>query len=120
MRDIILVAEDEEDAREAFVELLQILKEDIKILQAGSREEALAIIDATENLALVFTDLRMPRTGDGEAVAKAAQAKDIKVVVISGTPEDLSSEVGEKCLDVITKPVSSEQIAAPLNKIWTN
>lgn len=60
----------------------------------------------------------MPDIGDGEAVAVEAQKKGIKVIVYSGTLNDLSADVRANCLGVYEKPLEAVEIADAINSLF--
>lgn len=100
----ILIVEDQEVAREAYVDRLEVFCEnEVEIYQASTREEALRQIEEIDDLKLVFTDLRIPNHGDGEAVAKKAQKRGIKVIIYSSSTNDLSEDTKGKCFAVLVK-----------------
>lgn len=99
----ILVVEDDIDAREVIITAIESSFPDIETAQAATRDEALANIKGPNNLDGVITDLRVPKSGDGEAIIEAALQKGLRVIVISGTIDDLSEEVKKKCIAVFLK-----------------
>ena len=103
MTDKILVADDTKPVLDTFVRGLEHFCEGLKILQAGTRKQALAVIAENDDLKVVVTDLCMPHSSDGEAVAGAALEKGIKVIVLSSSVRNLSEEVGERCFRVLDK-----------------
>lgn len=106
----MLVAEDDLDDRDGRVMLLELNLKEVEVLVAATRREALDIIAACDDLSVVMTDLRMPAEGDGEAVAKAALEKGIKVIIVSGTVNDLSEETSSRCHAVFTKPCNPPEL----------
>ncbi len=103
MANKILVAEDVGELRSTEVIHFGMYCKGVEILQAATKEEALLVIENTDGLKVVVTDLRMPDAGDGEAVARAAQQKGIKVIILSGTLTDLSEDVRSNCIAVFDK-----------------
>lgn len=99
MLKCILIAEDNDALRN---ELAAILRKNTEVFEAQDKEQALEILK-TEKIDAVLTDLHMPYRGDGEAVAQAALAKNIRVVVLSTLPESLSPEIKVKCAGVFKK-----------------
>jgi two-component system, response regulator PdtaR len=65
----------------------------LQVLEASNADEALAILESSLPVHLLFTDVRMPGPIDGIALAKLAQAKfpQLKLIIASsrqleGTP----------------------------------
>jgi len=115
----ILVAEDDLEDRDGRVMLLELSLEeiDVEVLVAATRQEALDIIAECDDLSVVMTDLRMPEEGDGEAVAKTALDKGIKVIVLSGTVRDLSKETSSRCHAVFTKPCEPRKLIESVREV---
>lgn len=115
----ILVAEDDVCLQETLVVFLKECCDNVELMAVATREEALSIIASTDDIAVVVTDLRMPDFGDGEAVAQVAQQKGIKVIILSGTPNDLSEKIRDNCLAVLNKrPSSSKEVATIINGLF--
>ena len=103
MANTILVAEDDTEWQEIICTDIERNCNDVELKVAATREEALAVIAKTSGIKVVVTDLRMPGVGDGEYVAAAAQQKGIKVIVLSGTLDDLSKTVRGNCVALFSK-----------------
>jgi two-component system, response regulator PdtaR len=80
---VILVVEDE-------VLIRMMLAEEFRgagyaVLEAANADEALAVMAASPDIALLFTDVRMPGSMDGLALVQWVRANrpDVKVVVSS-------------------------------------
>ncbi len=99
MRKNILIAEDNNALRN---ELAVMFHKNAEVFEAQDREQALEILE-NEKIDAVLTDLHMPHRGDGEAVARAAIEKNIRVVVLSTLPESLHADIRPKCAGVFKK-----------------
>ncbi|AYV47501.1 response regulator [Caulobacter flavus] len=92
-RPLILVVEDEPLVRALACDILE--DGGFRSLEAGSAREAIAIIAARTNIAILFTDVDMPGeiNGVGLAYLVSKQAPEVKIVVTSGagarTADDL-------------------------------
>lgn len=117
MTNKILVAEDDQGLRDTLVAWLERRCEGVEILIATNREDALALIEGSDNIAVATTDLRMPDVGDGEAVAEAALQKGIKVIVYSGTLTDLSDSVRGRCIALFDKNDRSNRASTVANAV---
>jgi CheY-like chemotaxis protein len=108
----ILVVDDDDDVRETACGLLKV--EGYTVLSAGGGREALALLDAHPDTALLFTDIVMPGGIDGFDLAERAKLKypRLRVIYTSGylmdegvwdgallrkpwTPDDLRSAMTE-------------------------
>lgn len=80
----ILVVEDEGLLRLAIVE--QLVDEGFIVFEAGSADQAIAILDANPVIRLVFTDVDMPGSMDGLMLAAAVRDRwpPVKIIVTSG------------------------------------
>ena len=119
MRNLLLIAEDDDTLRASLEANLERKLRDLvtTIITAASRDEAISALEQSGDvIACVLTDLRLPKFGDGEAIAKAALDRGSKVIVLSGTTGDLSAEVREQCLSVFTKDDASLDEIATLIK----
>jgi len=79
----ILVVDDEHGVREIIAEGLELAG--YNVLQAGSGEDALQILDRHPDLRLVVSDVRMPGISGIElARSIVATGRQLKVILISG------------------------------------
>jgi CheY-like chemotaxis protein len=87
----ILVVEDEILIRLMAAEALR--DAGFGVLEAGTADEALAILEKEASVDLVFADVRMPGTMDGIALARLLRKTrpDLKIAVASGYSPDWSS-----------------------------
>jgi CheY-like chemotaxis protein len=89
--DTILVVEDELLIRMMIVDALR--DAGLDVLEAGSADEALTILEGGAIVDLVFSDLRMPGTMDGIGLMMALRKSrpDLKLAVASGYSPDWPS-----------------------------
>lgn len=102
----ILVVEDEPGIRDALCKILQ--KEGYNVISATNGEEGINILQLNkDDIALVVTDLRMPKA-DGIELLRVAKtlAPEIKVILISGyaTVETAVDAMKDGACDFIEKP----------------
>ncbi len=109
---VILAVEDNEDvlalAREHLTEL------GYHVIAATSGEEALAALDQVENrVDLLFTDLVMPGSVNGLALAQALQARapHVPVLLTTGYNEELARGARVPGMDVLVKPYRRAELA---------
>jgi CheY-like chemotaxis protein len=83
----ILVAEDESMLRIIAVEMLE--DAGFQVFQAADGEEALALLKAHPRIALLISDIKMPRM-DGYALVRAglAHKPELRILLMTGYAED--------------------------------
>ena len=81
---VILIVEDEFLIREDAAET--IAKAGFGVVQAGSADEAIAILEARSDIHVVFTDIQMPGSMDGLKLARFVRDRwpPIKILATSG------------------------------------
>jgi len=100
---IVLLAEDEAFIRFGFAMFLEDME--FEVLQAASAVEAMEMIETNPQIELLFTDIRMPGTMDGERYPK------ILVMIASG---DFGRAVTMEQLrgtQIFHKPYDYQQVA---------
>lgn len=111
----ILVADDEVNLRRVLVALLR--RDGHEVVQASNGDEALAMLD--QELDVVITDLRMPKT-DGMGVLRAAARAIPHVPVIMVTAYGSVGQAVEAikagAFDYIEKPFEQDQIRTIVGK----
>jgi len=90
---VILIVEDEPLLRELTVEVVEAAG--FVALQAGDAEQAVALLEARADIAVVFTDVNMPGPMDGLDLAQAVHHRwpPIKILVASGQVRLQSSDL---------------------------
>ena len=80
----VLVVEDEALIRMSVVDELE--DAGFKVMEAGSSEEALRILNQTPDLRAIFTDIDMPGSMDGLKLAKLVRETqpDVAIILTSG------------------------------------
>ncbi len=79
----ILVVDDDPEVREILAETL--IEFGYRVVQAGSGEEALPMLDGLADIRLVISDVRMPGMSGLELVEQArARSPSLRVILISG------------------------------------
>jgi signal transduction histidine kinase/ActR/RegA family two-component response regulator len=105
----ILLAEDEALIRRALVRSLTLAGYDVTAVADG--EEALSVLQTTDDLVCVVSDLSMPRL-DGEALTRAVRVRfpNLPMVLLSGNREPAADlELGPRGR-FLTKPVAHRQL----------
>lgn len=98
-----LVVDDEVFARLFATQILE--DEGFETLEAGSTVEALDVLDTTDNVSLLITDVSMPGDQDGLALArKVAQTyPHVRTIIVSGVVQ----------LALSSRPSGSEFLSKP-------
>ena len=115
----VLLAEDNDDVRESTTEILAALGYDVLAVSSG--EEALLLFEKRrEEIDLLITDVVMPGMG-GKALADRAcrMKKDLKILFISGYPEEVIANHGviEKGIHYLQKPFSVSGISGKIREL---
>jgi CheY-like chemotaxis protein len=94
----------------------------MKVLTATTGREAIDLMEATSNLALVLMDIMMPEM-DGYQTIQVIRAKPMfrRLPIIALTAKAMKGD-REKCLeagasDYLAKPVNTEQLLSAL-RMW--
>ncbi len=120
--DRILVVDDEEPIREIVCSML-MAQGKYTCLQAGSGEEALALLESGEEFALMLSDLMM--TGmDGLALLERAKERTPEMPVVMVTAvHDISvalAAIRNGAYDYLLKPFEREQLLATVRRALEN
>ena len=115
--EVVLVVEDEDIVRLLVVEVLNDLG--YRVLEAGDGPSALRILQTSQRIDLLVTDVGLPEM-NGRQVADAALAKRpaLKVLFMTGYAESAAnSEFLEKGMQMIAKPFTMDKLAAKISGI---
>src|ERR1700712_534516 len=115
-RPVVLIVEDEFLLRMDAIDM--IASAGFEALEAVNADEAIAILEARPDIAVVFTDIQMPGSMDGLKLARAVRGRwpPIKIVATSG-------QIDVKAVDLpeggrfLPKPYSLPQITGVLLEI---
>jgi CheY-like chemotaxis protein len=115
-RPIILIVEDEILIRMDASDMIQ--EAGFEVVEAGSADEAIAILEGRPDITIVFTDIQMPGSMDGLKLAAAIRGRwpPIKIVATSGLLKILAVDLprGSRFL---SKPYSPAQIVDALRQV---
>lgn len=100
----LLVVDDEADVRYV---LVQALKRQYQVLDAGNVSEAMARAETLPSLQMLITDACLADGEDGMALAAALRERwpQLPVIIVSGLPQDPSQPLPAGCL-WLEKPIS--------------
>jgi DNA-binding NtrC family response regulator len=121
-QDIVLIVEDEENLRDILRMMLE--ENGIKVLEAVDGEEALEIFTAhKDEIAIVLSDLGLPRLGGWEAFLKMKEINpEVKGILASGyfNPDVRTQIIKSGAMDFIPKPYNSQRIIEMIRDILGN
>jgi CheY-like chemotaxis protein len=105
----ILIAEDEAMLRLLAVELLQ--DAGFEVFEAGDGVEALELLKANPQIALLVSDVKMPRM-DGYSLVEAGLAlrPDLKVLMMTGYAQNPPQMLAARDIQVLRKPFNLERL----------
>ena len=106
----ILVAEDEAMLRVIAVEMLE--DAGFQVFEAGDGAEALELLKAHPQIALLVSDIKMPRM-DGYALVEAGLAfrPDLKVLLMTGYAQSPPPQVMKaRDIQILHKPFNLERL----------
>lgn len=90
---VVLVVEDEMLLRMRAVDMVE--DAGYTSVEAVDAEEAVAILEARSDIALLFTDIQMPGSMDGLGLARAVHERwpPIKIILVSGQVKPGNTEI---------------------------
>ncbi len=105
----ILLVEDEVLIRVMVAE--QIRDAGLAVIEAGNADEAWAVLQSGAAVDLVFSDIRMPGSMDGLALAARVQALDpaLPIILASG---NAAPDVTKRHPVLVTKPYKVDEVVA--------
>jgi len=107
----VLVVDDDELVREMAATFLSL--QGYRVIEAGSGDEAVAVLDSSGQVDVVFTDLRMPGRLDGIGLARwvRAHCPGTRVLITSGHASGAQQVVEVSNGPLIPKPYRPEDVA---------
>ena len=113
----MLVVEDDDDVRTYVVEALAALG--YQVLEAAEAESALRLLGEHPNVKLLLTDVVMPGL-NGRKLAQEAKLRrpELKILYMTGYSRNAIVHQGRLDLgvDLLQKPITSDQLAAAVRK----
>jgi DNA-binding NtrC family response regulator len=116
----ILIAEDEVMLRVAAAEMLE--GAGFEVFQAGDGEEALALLKLHPSIALLISDIRMPRM-DGYSLVKAGMdlKPGLRFLLMTGYAQDPPADlVRERHIEILRKPFNLNRLCQMAGAIAGN
>jgi CheY-like chemotaxis protein len=115
-RPVVLIVEDEFLLRMDAVDMIAAAGFDA--IEAANADEAIEILEARPDIAVVFTDIQMPGSMDGLKLARAVRGRwpPIKIVATSGQIEVKAADLPEGGR-FLSKPYSPTQVTGVLREM---
>jgi CheY-like chemotaxis protein len=115
----VLVVEDNEDVRQAVVDMLSGWG--YRVVAAENPDVAAALLEKDWSFDLLFTDVVMPGATSAVELAEKAQRlrPGIAVLLTSGYARDLISRQDRRDYPMIAKPYRGEELAAKVRSVLT-
>lgn len=115
-RPVVLVVEDDYLLRMDAADMIKAA--DFEVIEAANADEAIAILESRNDIAVVFTDVQMPGSMDGLRLARAVRGRwpPIKIITTSGQRiiEELDLPEGGRFLP---KPYNPTQVSGVLREL---
>ena len=115
-RPIVLIVEDETLIRLDAVEMVVAAGYDV--LEAANADQAIEILEARADIAIIFTDVQMPGSIDGLKLAHAVRHRwpPIRIVTCSGHIKVIQEHLPEGAR-FISKPYNKSEIAETFRQL---
>lgn len=115
-RPIVLIVEDETLIRMDAVEM--IIAAGYEVLEAANADQAIEILEARADIAIVFTDIQMPGSIDGLKLAHAVRRRwpPVRIVTCSGHVKVIQEDLPEGAR-FVPKPYSKSEIAMTFREL---
>jgi CheY-like chemotaxis protein len=115
-RAVVLVVEDEALIRMCALDFVR--DAGFEATEAANAEDAIHILEARDDIGVVFTDVNMPGSMDGLKLAAAVRDRwpPIDFIVTSGRGVTAANDMPARGL-FITKPYTGAQLARALTKL---
>jgi len=114
--ETVLIVEDDAEVRDVAVVIIESLG--YSVLEAMDGPEALAVLERSGKIDLLFTDMVLPNDMNGAELAAAViqRQPDIKVLYTSGYSEAVADhdDRGGQVIDLVPKPYRRQDLAQRL------
>ena len=113
----VLLVEDEFLIRLTLVDALA--EEGFEVIEAESGDEALAMMGGPLGFSLLVTDVQLPGTLNGLALADAARLRDpdLPVLFMTGRPDLVGRPAATMLEAVVSKPYTPSEICATARRL---
>ena len=115
-RPVVLIVEDEFLLRMDAMDM--VAAAGFEAIEAANADEAIEILEARRDIAVVFTDIQMPGSMDGLKLARAVRGRwpPIKIVATSGQIEVKPADLPEGGR-FLPKPYSPTEVTGMLREV---
>ena len=115
-RPVVLIVEDELLLRMDAVDMVGAAG--FEVIEAGTADEAIEILEARPDISVVFTDIQIPGSMDGLKLARAIRGRwpPIKIIATSGRLNVEETDLPEGGR-FVPKPYSPGEIAGVLREL---
>jgi CheY-like chemotaxis protein len=116
MSAIVLIVEDELLLRMQAVEIVE--EAGLDVLEAANAQDAISILESRDDIRIVFTDIQMPGSMDGLALARAVRDRwpPIAIIITSGRVRPDAQEMPAN-VNYVSKPYVAEELTALMCKL---
>ena len=113
---VVLIVEDEALLRELAVEFVE--DAGFVALEAGDAEQAIALLEARSDIAVLFTDINMRGSMDGLELARAVHDRwpPVRIIVASGQVRPKPADLPQDGV-FLEKPYRGEALVARLRSL---
>ena len=125
----VLVLEDNKESRRALGELLHKISDEIEVELTATKEEALAVLDRSDDIDLFLLDINL-NIRDDNNMAGLEFAKEIRerqnyaftpvVFITSYAAFEMTSYREAQCYSYLTKPFSKSEVEKIVRKVMNN
>lgn len=115
-KEVVLVVEDEPLLRMMAMDLVEDAGFDV--VEAANADEAVKILEARNDIRIVFTDIDMPGSMDGMKLALAVRDRwpPIDIIIVSGHVRVADRDLPDRSL-FFSKPYDTQKITAALHRM---
>ncbi|ACF00196.1 response regulator [Rhodopseudomonas palustris] len=113
---VVLVVEDEPLLRMNAVDMIEAAG--FHVLEAGSADDAIEVLEKRDDICLVFTDIQIPGSMDGLKLARAVRGRwpPIKIITTSGRVQVAADDLPDGGR-FVPKPYTQAQITGLLREM---
>jgi CheY-like chemotaxis protein len=116
----VLVVDD--DIRNIFALNSLLERHNMEVITATNGQEAIKLVESTENLSLVLMDVMMPEMDGYETMRRIRMRQEFRMLPIIALTAKAMKGDREKCLeagasDYVAKPVNTDQLLS-LVRLW--
>lgn len=113
---VVLVVEDELFTRMQAVAVIE--EAGYNVVEAGSADEAIAVLERRKDICIVVTDIEMPGSMDGVKLARAIRDRwpPIELIITSGRHRVGASELPTRA-QFMPKPYTSDVLVTAIRRL---